>query len=364
MKDNLLNSIRSYENNFNFVRLALATLVMVYHAFSLNTFNGNAVDPATKFLTQLAGIDLGRFAVDMFFLLSGVFVTQSWLNDPNAIRFAARRIVRLIPALFFCTVTTTIVAMLFFSNEGASGLARRDFWAFVAKTSFLLDVANFGAYETTILGVFPGLDIAIINGSLWTLVWEARFYIFLGLLGSILVFHRKLTLAGACFIFLALIFFERQLIEKVIWELDLFSCFLSGIIIRCLAKHVRAKAICGAFFILLGVAVCKFNAMTGVLVIGGAVTILVGSADVILSKHLRFNDYSYGVYIYHWPIMQMIRSASGPLGPVELFILAALVVFPSAALSWHLIETPSMAAVKLFLRPSRVLAPKLIRAIA
>jgi peptidoglycan/LPS O-acetylase OafA/YrhL len=355
---NLLTAVRSHENNFNVVRLTLATLVVAYHAFCLNTMKINAVDPATKFLTQLAGIDLGRFSVDMFFIISGIFVTQSWLNDPHVFRFAARRIVRLIPALFFCTVITTSIAALFFSNNGIVGLTDRAFWLYIAKTSFLLDVVNFGVYIPTIPGVFQNLDIAIINGSLWTLIWEARFYIILGLLGSVFVFHRKLMLVVACFVFLLLIVFEKQLVEKVIWELDLFSCFLGGIIIGCSASLIRSKLFYGGLFILLGMALSKFYHLIGILVIGGAITIFVGSAGVKLSKHMQFNDYSYGVYIYHWPIMQMLRSASEPLDPFELFVLTALVVLPVAALSWHFIEAPSMAAIKIFLRPSRVLEPR------
>ena len=78
-------------NNFDFVRLVAASMVLYSHHFILA---GRPPEPTVFGITSF-----GHFAVIMFFSLSGYLVTQSWQSDPHIFRFAMRRILRIWPAL-------------------------------------------------------------------------------------------------------------------------------------------------------------------------------------------------------------------------------------------------------------------------
>ncbi|HZX25588.1 MAG TPA: acyltransferase family protein, partial [Telluria sp.] len=101
------NAIESHDNGFNLVRLVCALLVVVFHAWQLAPLEAGP-DPLTRALAPLT--DLGSLAVGVFFIISGIFVTQSWMRDPHGLRFAARRIARIVPGLFVCSLLTVLVA--------------------------------------------------------------------------------------------------------------------------------------------------------------------------------------------------------------------------------------------------------------
>ena len=62
-------------------------------------------------------VTLGGLAVQVFFFLSGLFVSQSYAKNPNVIHFLIKRFFRIWPGLFVCLATTAVVAC-FFSGTG------------------------------------------------------------------------------------------------------------------------------------------------------------------------------------------------------------------------------------------------------
>jgi peptidoglycan/LPS O-acetylase OafA/YrhL len=61
----------------------------------------------------------------------------------------------------------------------------------------------------------------------------------------------------------------------------------------------------------------------------------------------RFNelgDYSYGLYIFAWPMMQTAFLIAPELSPHELFILSTPAILLAAAASWHWVERPALDA--------------------
>jgi peptidoglycan/LPS O-acetylase OafA/YrhL len=69
--------------------------------------------------------------------------------------------------------------------------------------------------------------------------------------------------------------------------------------------------------------------------------------------HIQRHDYSYGVYIYHWPVILVLRTMLPPTGALRLTALAIVVTLVLAALSWHLVEAPVLRLVHGWLRRSR-----------
>ena len=75
-----------------------------------------------------------------------------------------------------------------------------------------------------------------------------------------------------------------------------------------------------------------------------AYTIIVSGA-LLRNRRLRLGtDLSYGVYIYAFPIQQLlIISGIGRVNPIMFAVIAAIATLPLAALSWFLVEKPAMS---------------------
>jgi peptidoglycan/LPS O-acetylase OafA/YrhL len=64
----------------------------------------------------------------------------------------------------------------------------------------------------------------------------------------------------------------------------------------------------------------------------------------------RAGDYSYGLYIYAFPIEQALRQYFPAILPLELFATAAVLTLGCAMLSWHLVEQPALKLKKVKFR--------------
>ena len=58
----------------------------------------------------------------------------------------------------------------------------------------------------------------------------------------------------------------------------------------------------------------------------------------------KHGDYSYGMYVYGFPVMQLITAHFGNLKPAVLFLCTFVITLPIAALSWHFVEKPFLKA--------------------
>src|SRR4029450_12086584 len=79
-------------NNFDFMRMALATTVIFSHSYDM-LGRTNPFKRATGGQTELASV-----AVDVFFVLSGYLITQSFCSSHTVLDYFWKRILRLFPA--------------------------------------------------------------------------------------------------------------------------------------------------------------------------------------------------------------------------------------------------------------------------
>jgi peptidoglycan/LPS O-acetylase OafA/YrhL len=346
-------AIRTHDNGFNLVRLLCALLVVVFHGYQLNTLR-TAVDPVTTWL-QPNG-DLGGLAVGVFFLLSGIFVTQSWVRDPHLPRYALRRIARIVPGLFVCVLLTVLVGYAFFSEQGLAGLAGRAPWQYVFGNATLHQLRYIiPPEEMNIAGLFGG---QALNGSLWTLYWEARMYVMLALIGVCAALP-MVTWLRTCALFLLL---AANLFPDVaagyVWEVRIWSLFLTGMLLQTVAADLRVGPVqvAGALA-LAALNWTRFAALTsspltwfGIALAACALALWAGSARIPRIGHIQRHDYSYGVYIYHWPVILTLRAMLPPTGALRLTALAMVITLILAALSWHLVEAPALRLAHGWLR--------------
>lgn len=349
----LAAAIASHDNGFNLVRLVCALLVVVFHAWSMNLAQPGASDPVSRLLAP--NTDLGSLAVGVFFLISGIFVTQSWARDPHLPRFALRRAARILPGLFVCLLLTTVLAVVFFSTHGWHGLFERATWRYVFGNTVLHGLRYIiPPSELSLPGVLDGQPL---NGSLWTLYWEGRMYVMVALLGLCAVLPLLTWLRGAAvFLLLAANLFP-DVAAGYIWEVRMWSLFLCGMLIYTLGAELRigfVQVVCAAA--LLALNATRWAALTpspltwfGIALLACTLALSTGSAAAPL-RHLQRHDYSYGLYIYHWPVLLMLRASLPPIGPVATTALAILATGILAMLSWHWVEAPAQALARRWLK--------------
>ncbi len=163
-------------NNFDLIRLLLACMVICGHAEVINIVHDNW----TEFLyAYLPPTSYGDVAVKIFFFLSGLLITTSFLRKPSIISFLVSRVFRLLPALIFVSFLVAIVfGPLISSLPASSYFANNEPFLYVLKNAFL-------KIQFDLPGVFAGNHNTSVNGSLWTLPIEFRYYLIL--LGILLV---------------------------------------------------------------------------------------------------------------------------------------------------------------------------------
>jgi len=331
------------DNHFTFIRLLAAYAVLVAHSYALATGHMGQ-DPITRMIVHWWGMGLGSVAVVVFFVVSGFLVGGSYLHRDNLFAFAEARFLRIFPAL-----VVAVLACALLIGTGVTTLPFFDYMTHAGTWSFVWhNVTLFGGIHFRLPGVFmdnpwPGG----VNGSLWTLPVELYMYCMVMLLGTLGVLkHRPSFNVAAILLCATLLSIQSGWIH------------ISGFP----AKHVILVMayIAGVFFYVNRASV-PLNLMTLLLVMVSMVLLhgtviwpvaqVFGFAYLILFLALyqgvrmpdldRWGDYSYGVYIYAFPVQQLVVKYI-TTSPIEVLLYSTVVVFPLAVFSWHYIEKPAL----------------------
>ena len=322
------------DNNFNLLRIIAAIAVLISHAW-LVSLGPDATEPLQ---VQLGGITLGTLSVMAFFSISGFFITRSFAGRSSLTQFVLARCLRLFPALVMVTTLTILVSWFWLTSAALAVFWPEAAIFFVRNiTLFSLSYDLPGVFDKNVYGT-------TINSSLWTLNYEVMCYIgvvFCGLLG---------LLRSRTFIFVLLIFLAAYvansvypLIPRLSNLITLGLPFIIGMSFWVWRRSIPLSAIL-ALSLLLVTFFCRETPMFRVLlVLSLSYTLFViGYAKIpILAAYNRLGDYSYGTYVYAFPIQQLLASF-GIVTPLANILLALPLTLCCAVLSWHLVEAPAM----------------------
>ena len=336
-----VNAVR-HHNHFDFLRIVAAYMVLCSHQFPL-TGRIEWVIPQYQ--------SLGGIGLLIFFSISGFLVAESWQRDPHVIRFALRRMLRVWPglavavALAACVLgplMTTLPLGQYFANP---------------ITAHYFGILKFIDAEY-LPGVFDSNSNHAVNGSLWTLPVEVRWYVILAILGLLQVLRWRVVLLLGTLV-MAVHYFGIFDVQRVIaeggkrgWKEELGIFFLAG---ACL-HYFRAEWERNRFvvaIVITAIAVLLFSIgqkHAAFWLIIPFVTLNFGLASWPgIRRTARFGDFSYGVYIYAFPVQQTIIALTSNTLPFALGLAAsALTTFAFAFLSWHCVEKQALK-----LKPSR-----------
>lgn len=322
-------------NIFNIVRLVLASMVMFSHAFDIT---GRALgdDPSTIVLP----FPISRLAVLLFFSLSGFLVTGGLIKHGIA-HFIVSRALRLIPGLWVMLICTgLLVGLMFCDVSFLNMLSSPSFVDYIVYNGLLL------GREYTIAGAFSASPLStLVNGSLWTIPNEVRCYMLLVLVGSLLAFKRLIIGVFISYLIINLIV-PANILPFVAALRPLVLSFFFGVLIYVWRSRVFLSLPFGIGLSI--VATCIPNGLLAQTAVGlsGAYLMFVISfttPNIFKGVSKKMPDYSYGIYIYAFPVQQAVLFLGFGTTPYMNFLIGILAVLPFASLSWHFVEKPSLA---------------------
>jgi len=341
MANTIAALLHGRDNNFNLIRFVAAAAVLIAHCFDLVTPEIAATLPV-----NLEQLGVGRVAVDVFFIVSGFLVTRSVLTQPTLIDYAMARVLRLVPALL-----VTCIAIAFVLGPLVTQAAWRDYFADPRTWLYVPLTASLITHSMTLPGVFDGLpQSGVIDSPLWTLRYETICYLLLALFALSGVLTTRFRAAAALTALLGIYLFvtfatswraESGGIENVSrFTLDFF---LGGALFI-FADRLRLD---GRLALALG-ALAALSFGTGAFEIASRLALAYGVlwfALVPAGALRRFNrlgDYSYGLYILHFPIQQTLVMLDPDITPGWLLLCSFPAVLAFSILSWHFVEHPAL----------------------
>ncbi len=332
----LVSVFNPARNSFGFLRLLFATTVILSHAWPLGGFG---VDPGRP------GNNLGILAVEGFFALSGFLITRSGESHGTG-RFIWHRIVRIFPALWVCLV---LIAAVFAPIVWHASHSMRDYLTtqptaigYVVNNMLLYNLQR-GIGDTLAGNPFPNLW----DGSLYTLSFEFSCYLLIAMLVAFKVLGRRsmTVLAILCWVWVQVASHGVLGAGMDTRQARFTLCFIVGSLIYLYRDEVLARSRWWVPAIAAVVAIGSY-ASVGFFQIGiiayAYLCIWVGAVLPLHRIGVK-RDYSYGMYIYGWPVLQLASFVGlNRLGMLVYLPVVLAVTVVLAAGSWHLIESRAL----------------------
>jgi peptidoglycan/LPS O-acetylase OafA/YrhL len=324
------------DNNYTLLRLVAALAVIVSHGFAI-VLGGPENEPWRTML----GLTPGGLAVDVFFVISGFLVTRSLDFRRSGSEFIAARVLRIFPGLL-----VNLLFVAFLLGPALSTLSTSDYFGDAKTLRFVLHNLQMLAlpYPDTAL---PG--VAIANGSLWTLPVEVCCYVVL-VAGWVALKRLRawswpdvpVALAALLVTAIAIWRYSQTAGFSLAWM------FASGAVLYGLRSQIRLKASWAALFLAL-VLVSMLDRRAFQLVLLLVCPYLVFCVAYLPTGKIRLanrlGDYSYGTYIYGFPIQVGVFATFPAASVWQHVALSTAITLSLAVLSWHFVESPALKLV-------------------
>ncbi|MFA1703623.1 acyltransferase family protein [Mycobacterium intracellulare] len=345
----LVQAFDTRNNALNAWRLVLASGVILHHSWPLT--GRKIYPPIEQLLTQVW--------VDGFFAISGFLITASWVRNPRLREYFVARILRIFPGLWVClAVVAFAIAPIAVAIQGDSPAK---LLLSPSPALYVLNNAVLNIYYESIDGTpvsvpYPG----VWDGVLWTLIFELFCYVAVAIAGVLGLFNRRWPAPVVFTFFLA----ATALVSYPIGTLPTFPqmiarfaiVFAAGALLHEFRDKIPARwsvvAVSAIIVVVAGLLVPNYRIIAAIPL---AYAVVVSGA-LIHQQRLRLRtDLSYGVYIYAWPVQQLLVICGlGFLHPLWFAVVAAAATLPLAALSWFLVEKRALALKSRFKRKARV----------
>jgi peptidoglycan/LPS O-acetylase OafA/YrhL len=319
-------------SGFDYLRLILATAVFMFHVPVINL--GDAVGHKL-WLSWLRPV----FAIvlPMFFALSGFLVAGSLVRCKTLISFLGLRVFRIVPALAVEVLLSALILGPIFTTKPLS-----EYFSSRSFFTYFLNIA--GDVHFNLPGVFAdNPHPSIVNGQLWTVPWELRCYMLLAAIAFFGVFRNLFMLVSSIAIICVVALVHDLIYPPDVWVsvhgIILVEAFIVGVAFFRLKNKIRLSAALFTLSLIATVALLSLPYGDYFVACPAAyVTVYLGLLNPSRNKLLLSGDYSYGIYLYGFPIQQAVVAAAPSLSLAIHTIVALPLTVAFATGSWWLIE--------------------------
>jgi len=328
------NNHRLTKNNFDLLRLLFAGVVCVVHAYELSGFQQ---------LGWIAHILSSAVAVKAFFVVSGFLIFMSFERSSSLVSYARKRIRRIYPAYF--TVVMLCAVFLVVASSKSSG----DYFSLMWLKYVVANLAFLNFVQPTLPGVFEANKLPAVNGALWTLKIEVMFYFCVPFFAlSFRKFSRLPVLIlvyvlSVIYVYIMVMMAERtgsgvyvELGRQLPGQL---SYFMAGASLYYFLPFFERYV---SYFLASAISVLVLNhfiPLSFLYPLALAVVVVFFACFLYVGNFGKYGDFSYGFYILHFPIVQLLLCTDWPSKSPWLFLLTTVLITATGAIAmWHLVE--------------------------
>jgi peptidoglycan/LPS O-acetylase OafA/YrhL len=329
------------EDNLLLLRLLAASLVLLGHSYILCGTKGGRDFVARADLGPK--ISAGSVAVDVFFLISGFLLAASYLKNANLAVYFRARFLRLIPAYVVCILLCALVLGAWVTTTHPLAVYYGD----PSTLQYINKNLRLGAeLQWSLPGVFLKNPYPnVMNGSIWTLPGEISMYMWVAVLGALGILRRRWLANVVLLVWLVIAALSPEELPFVgapdyVRPAQFFVagvlCYLNRSLIPLRTEVLLAL-----------VALSVVAHPSGIFPYLFAATLIYGCFWFAYRPRLgafnRLGDYSYGVYLWGFPMQQLVAYRFGRPTPAYVnFALGLSLALACAVASWHLIEKPAL----------------------
>lgn len=336
------------QNNFDFLRFIFALFVVISHAYPLS---GGSETNQWIYKVTNGQVVLASIGLNGFFVISGFFIFQSLQRSNTLLSYLKKRFLRLFPGLFIVLLLSLLIVPFLYTGDMPL-FSNKEFLMYLPNN---LSLYNF---QSSIKGVFDSNNYHAINGSLWTLRYEFSLYIALLLLfylKNYISIVKLILLAFFVFFFVLFNFYLAAFLGTSILGMEGYhilnfsTFFIAGSFFSSIGfdkiKNKPSFFLIVTIIILLLVLIISlyFNFYSNIKhVVFTLLVLLMGFIRIpVLEDFNKIGDMSYGIYIYSFPIQQILMSIF-KFSLLELIISSVILSILLGYFSWHLVEKRSL----------------------
>ncbi|OCB77296.1 acyltransferase family protein [Flavobacterium crassostreae] len=289
------------QNCFDFLRFFFCVHIALSHLAELSQAQKLA------FILDYANSSLG---VCGFFVISGFLVAKSYTSTPSLKKYFIKRAKRILPAYFFMVLFAAIILSVFSSLSIGGYFSDTDLFKYIGWNLVFMNFV-----QPCLPGLFENNLLCAVNGSLWTLKVEEGFYLILPI---IFYFIQKTKKAHALLLTLYLF--------SILYWFVMDSWFNLPVLAKQLPGYLAYFSVGIGLFLNLGIVLQNKTKLFLIAVFGiaidhyanfqvqflypaafGIVVILAAYSLPFLNNFGKYGDFTYGVYIVHFPLIQLFR---------------------------------------------------------
>lgn len=334
----------SHGNNFDLLRLIAAFLVIFYHCFRVSMHE--YMEPI--FTTSRGYLNVGTIGLYIFFLISGYLITESFTKRPK--HYFRNRILRVFPALATVVLLSAFVLGPLVSFYSADAY-------FSNKMTYVYLVNMFPVFSTWLLpGVFYQNPTHVVNMPLWSLSGLIVLYAVFFLIGKSKVklnYAMPLLFVAATATYYLCIKHWAYYIDGfylvVMPDMRMVSFFALGSCFYLFQKRIRYNPEILLALMIFSVAFYLYHMpnIAAFLLLPYAVFFFAFSKRFKFHKAAKYGDFSYGLFLYTFPVQQLIYLfTGGQISIAALLVLSLAGGLACAYASWHLVEKCALTGKK------------------